>query len=146
MYIRRIRFVLFAAIVLLAGCWPAKTAENAPPAQHPASPASMQMVARVHWLGIKKLAGETNAVPWMAIWNLPETRQIERQTLDKLSLAPWTLLHRSVDTNAAAWLRPLIDDVVAEESCLEIRQATNQPGELVFAIRLDDHRAALWNH
>ena len=30
------------------------------------------------------------------------------------------------------------------ESYLEIRQATNQPEELVFAIRLDDQRAALW--
>ena len=41
-------------------------------------------------------------------------------------------------------LRPLLDDLVREESCLEIRNATNQPGELAFAIRLNDERAGLW--
>lgn len=80
----------------------------------------------------------------MAIWNLPESRKLEHQMLDKLSLAPWPWLHRNLDTNAAALLRPLLEDVVSNESCLEIRRATNQPSELVFAIRLDDQRAALW--
>ncbi len=80
----------------------------------------------------------------MAIWNLPESGKLEQQTLDKLSLAPWLLLHRSPDTNAAVLLRPLLDDVVEDESCLEIRQATNPSEELVFAIRLDDQRAGLW--
>jgi hypothetical protein len=38
----------------------------------------------------------------------------------------------------------LLDDLVAAESCLEIRQPANQPGELVLAIHLDDQRAVLW--
>ena len=104
----------------------------------------MPIVARVHWSGMKQLSGGTNAASLMTIWNLPESRRLERQTLDKLSLAPWPLLHRNLDTNAAALLRPLLDDLVADESYLEIRQATNQPEELVLAIRLDDQRAALW--
>jgi hypothetical protein len=104
----------------------------------------MRTIARIHWLGMKQLSSEANAAHLVAIWNLPESRRLERQTLDKLSLAPWPLLHRNVDTNAATLLRPLLDDLVADESCLEIRQTTNQPGELVLAIRLDDQRAALW--
>jgi hypothetical protein len=40
--------------------------------------------------------------------------------------------------------RPLLDDLVNEESYLEARQATNQPGALALAIRLDAGRAALW--
>jgi len=143
MHLRRIRFSLFAAFVLLAGCRVAKSTESAPPDQPPALPVSAQTVARIHWLGMKPLAGETNAAHLMAIWNLPESLQLERQTLDKLSLAPWQLLHRNIDTNAAALLRPLLDDLVADESCLEIRQTSNQPGELVLAVRLDDQRAAL---
>jgi hypothetical protein len=144
MHMRRIRFSLFAAFVLLAGCRVAKSTESAPPDQPPALPVSAQTVAHIHWLGIKQISGKANAAHLMAIWNLPESRQLERQTLDKLSLAPWPLLHRNVDTNAATLLRPLLDDLVADESCLEIRQTTNQPGELVLAIRLDDQRAALW--
>jgi len=108
-----------------------------------AAPAT-EVLARVHWLGMDRIGAATNATGFMNVWRLPQTAALEAQTLDKLSLAPWRLLHRSVDTNAAALLRPLLDDWVAEESYLEIRQATNQPGELVFAIRLDGQRATLW--
>jgi hypothetical protein len=93
---------------------------------------------------MKQLAGETNAAHLMAIWNLPESRRFGQQMLEKLSLAPWLLLHRNPDTNAVARLQPLLDDLAENESCLEIRQTSNQPGELVLAIRLDDQRAALW--
>ena len=132
-----IRRILFAAVFLLAGSRAAESADVPPTS-------AAQTVARIHWLGMKHLSGDTNAARLMAIWNLPESRRLERQTLDKLSLAPWPWLHRNVDTNAAALLRPLLDDLVENESCLEIRQTTNQPGELVLAIRLDDQRAALW--
>ncbi|MGA9777570.1 MAG: hypothetical protein ACLPRE_15665 [Limisphaerales bacterium] len=138
--IQRNRFILFAALVLLAGRPVAQSAENASAASISFPPT----IARVHWLGMKQLSGATNAASLMTIWNLPESGKLEKQTLDKLSLAPWRLLHRIIDTNAAALLRPLLDDLAAEESYLEIRQTTNPPGELVFAIRLDDQRAALW--
>ena len=134
---RKTACFLSAAIALLAGSWPAAAAENAPPA-------SMRTVARVHWLGMKRLTGETNAAPWMGVWKLPESGKLERQTLDKLSLAPWPLLHRGTDTNAAALLRPLLDDVVAEESYTEIRRAPDLPDQMVFIIHLDRQRAALW--
>ena len=117
---RKTACFLSAAIALLAGSWPAAAAENAPPA-------SLRTVARIHWLGMKRLAGETNAAPWMGVWKLPESGKLEHQTLDKLSLAPWPLLHRGTDTNAAALLRPLLDDVVAEESYTEIRRAPDLP-------------------
>lgn len=134
---RRIRFILFAAFLLLAGCRAASSAESALPVSIPAE-------ARIHWSGMKRLSGGTNAASLMAVWNLPQSRRLEQPTLDKLSLAPWRLLHRNLDTNAAALSRPLLDDLVADESYLEIRRATNQPEELVLAIRLDDQRAALW--
>lgn len=137
MYIRRVRCILFAAGFLLAGSRAAESADGAPPS-------TPRAIARIHWLGMKQLAGETNAAHLMAIWNLPESRRLGQQMLEKLSLAPWPLLHRNPDTNAAALLRPLLDDLVENESCLEIRQTSNQPGELVLAIRLDDQRAALW--
>lgn len=150
-HMRRFEFMLFAAIVLLTGCRPAQSANNAPPPptpdSNPLSPGPMPTVARIHWLGMNQLAGQTNAASLMAVWNLPETGRLKQQTLDKSSLAPWRLLHRSMDTNAAARLRPLLDDLVADESYLEIRRAGNQPGdleELALAIRLDDSRAALW--
>jgi hypothetical protein len=44
----------------------------------------------------------------------------------------------------ALLLRPLLDDLVGEECYLEIQQVTNQPAELVLAVRLDDSQADLW--
>ena len=82
----------------------------------------------------------------MEIWKLPASEKLGAQTLDKLSLAPWRLLKGDAATNGApsAQLRLLLDDLVQSESYLEIRNATNLPGELAFAIRLDPERAGLW--
>jgi hypothetical protein len=44
----------------------------------------------------------------------------------------------------ALLLRPLLDDLVREESYLEVQQQADQPAELVLAVRLDDLRADLW--
>jgi hypothetical protein len=147
MGIRRIGLILFATVFLLAGCRQRQSAENVPsappPPQKPAPPA-MQTIARVDWSGIRQLSSETDAAHFMEIWNLPESQKLKQQTLDKLSLAPWRLLHRNLDTNTAALMRPLLDDMVEDECYLQIGQATNQPDELVFAIRLNDQRAALW--
>jgi len=146
MHMRRTQFILFAAVLLFAGCRPKQPAESTPStssaAPHPAP--VLPAIARVHWVGMNHLSRETNAAHLMAVWNLPESRKLEQQTLDKLSLAPWQWLHRATDTNAAALLRPLLDDVMSAQSCLEIQQATNQPGELAFAIHLDGQHAALW--
>ena len=145
-----------------------------------------EIVARVHWIGMKQLAAETNAASFLRMWNLPETAKLERQTLDKLALTlvGATVLESNYEaiasgrlastaanqvpgrTNQTAFsnpqspssalqsaishqlstnsFRPLLDDMVNEESYLEVRQATNQPGALALAIRLDAQRAALW--
>ena len=139
---------MFATIILLVGCQKNKSTGHAPsaspPAQNLPAPSSVQVIARIHWLGIKQLSNETNAARFMGFWNIPQSQQLERQTLDKLSLAPWPLLHRSFDTNAATLVRPLLEDLVEDGCYLEIREATNQPGELALAIRLNDQRAAIW--
>jgi hypothetical protein len=103
-------------------------------------------VARLHWLGKKRLAAESNATNLMALWNLPESEKLETQTLEKLATAPWRLLKTTTPLSNApvALLRPLLDDLVQAESYLEVHGSTNQPGSLVFAIRLDATRAALW--
>ncbi len=142
MFFRFIGCGLLAALLVAggAGCHKSETAPGA------SSPAAPDTIARVHWLGKKQLAAATNAATFMEIWNLEQSAALEAQTLDKLSLAPWRLLKGDAATNGApyALLRPLLDDLVQEESYLEIRGPTNQPGELAFAIRLKPERAGLW--
>ena len=137
MTMRFANLFLIACAAFAAGC---KKSEPPPVA----APAPVPTIARLHWLGKKNLETDTNAVALIKIWDLPESAKLESELLGKLSAAPWTVLHRTADTNAGALLRPLFDDVLQQESCLEIRQPTNQPYQLVFAIHLDDARAALW--
>ncbi len=107
----------------------------------------------------------------MAVWNLPESKRLEAQSLDRLAIGlvatnrasilsnqlllaasqlsatnrPAPATNRpTVLTGAAGLLRSLLDDLFQQESYVEVRQATNQPGELVWAVRLNADRARLW--
>ena len=77
---------------------------------------------------------------------MPESLRLENQTLDKLSTAPWRLLTTSVPLSNAptALLRPLLDDLVQEETYIEVVAGTNQSAETILAIKLPADRAALW--
>lgn len=146
---------LLLVVVLTAlgplGCSPSKPAPgsgvtNAPASTLQAPTQSTAPLARLHWLGKKRLAAEPNATNFMAIWNLPESARLEAQTLDKLATAPWRLLPGVAPLSNAptALLRPLLDDLVQEECYLEVAGDTNRPTEFVLAVRLPDDRAALW--
>jgi len=131
-----------------ASCKKSEPAQSALPAAalRAPLPPPAETVARVHWLGKKRLAADTSATHLLGIWNLPESTRLEARALDKLALAPWRLLKDDAATNGAPTrlLRSLIEDLVAEESYLEVRYLTNHPGELAFAIRLSAERAGLW--
>src|SRR5438093_7775215 len=73
--------VLAATMALLAG----GCRKAAPPA--PAAATGPETVGRVHWLGKKRMGAEANAAYFMTLWNLPESAQLEAQSLDKLALA-----------------------------------------------------------
>jgi hypothetical protein len=87
---KRMRIAGLAALVgvICIGC---NKAVETQPLVVPYSTAA-QTVARIHWLGMKQIAAQTNAAAFMKIWNEPESARLEAQTLDKLSTAPWRLL------------------------------------------------------
>ena len=140
-------------MVALAGCQKSSSGE-ASPGQETASiqakaPLS-ETVARLHWLGKKRLEGETNAAFFMSVWNLPESTKLEAQTLDKLAVAFAGFISGATNpalaTNSSVvgLVRPLLDDLLKEECYFEVRSATNQPGEIALAIRLNEDRADVW--
>jgi hypothetical protein len=111
-----------------------------------------EILARLHWLGLKQISTDTNAAHFMSVWRLPQTASLTAQTLDKFSRWPG-----GGATNAAsALLRPLLDDLVSSESYWELRALTNlQPStaprmpsglnpQLFLALRLPADRARLW--
>src|SRR5882757_7350227 len=118
MYVRSITLNLLALFLLVSAGACKKSESAAGMAAIP--PASGELLARIHWLGKKRLAAETNAAFFMGLWNLPETARLEAQTLDKLAAAPWRVLLKSTDTNVpSALLRPLLEDLLQEEWYLE---------------------------
>jgi hypothetical protein len=144
---RNIGIIAAAALFLTVGCGKGETqsAVSISTNQLSSSAPQSDVIARIHWIGKKQLLADTNAAHLASIWNLPESAKLEKQTLEKLSRAPWLLLlNRAPDTNSATLLQPLLDDMLESESRLEIRETSNQPGALAFAIRLNNARAQLW--
>ncbi len=149
MHLRHALSGLLAGLVLSAGtsCKKSESGSSSGLASPPATAAlSADTVARVHWLGKKRLGIEASAYYLMRLWELPESTRLEAQTLGKLSSTLWPLLRGDAvaSTDRSAMFRPLLDDLLREESFFEMRGASNQPMELAFAIKLDDQRAGLW--
>ncbi len=141
----RFSFLVGLTLGLLVGCGKPQT--SGPKSETPTPNSQLPTSAlKFHWLGKERLATDLSATNFMAIWNLPESARLEAQTLDKLATAPWRLgqTNGAVSNAPTALLRPLLDDLVQAESYLELAGNPNQPGELVFAIRLSAARAALW--
>lgn len=157
MSVRNISFYLVAtccAALFASGCKKSSseaTTESQKTQTAPQAPPKLETVARIHWLGKKRIAADTNAAALMGIWNMPETQKLEAQTLDKLALAPWGLPREGTNTAAivatnppSLLFRPLLEDLLQEEFYLEVRGATNLPTELAVAVRVDENRSQLW--
>jgi hypothetical protein len=154
MWIRRIAVGLFAALVLalVGGCKKSNSDEkNQTEAQRPSAQSSAptgELIARIHWLGKKRISAEPGSAYFMSILNLPESLKLESQTLDRLSMAPIVWLSPGTNRITAratnSFLRPLYDDLVMEESYLESRLVNTQNVNSALAIHLDAQRAALW--
>ena len=150
----RVALAALLAAVLAAGVGCRKSSseeKDANKAQTGAPQAAaglMETVARVHWLGKKRIAADPKSAYFMTIWKLPESARLEAQTLDKLATAPWRLGVGGVPaTNvdgASRLLRPLLEDVLQDECYFEVRQSGKSPGDAVAAVRLDAQRASVW--
>jgi hypothetical protein len=138
---------LLLALLVSCGFGCQKSISTQLPAAPKPSVLSPGTVLRVHWRGRDDLGIMAGAYYFMRIWQLPQSGQVEVQALAKLSTAPWRFLPGENDANVTSnslLLYPLLGDVVWNESCFEIRQASNQPAEYVFAIRMDAAHQQLW--
>jgi hypothetical protein len=138
-------FVLCLAALpaLIFGC--RKTETSAP---HP-SPTTLSpdTVVSVHWMGQRRLELEAGAFFFCRVWSLPETVRLQAQTFDRLATNAWKLV-LPAETGAqipAAVLRPLFNDLVKEETFLEIRAPAGVSPSVILAIHLhSQRRAGIW--
>jgi len=144
MYFRPAILALLGALLFasVTGC---QKSESVNPVLPPTI-LSPDTIAHVHWLGKKRLGITAGAYYFMRIWQQPQSAQLERQTLNKLATMPgqWLPGGTNLTDDAAARLWLLADDVIQEESYVEIRQPVNGTGETVFAILLNDAQAGRW--
>lgn len=108
---------------------------------------SKDTLARVHWVGKGRLGVDAGAYYLMRIWGLDASKQLEAQTLNKLSVAPLFYRPPTPALNpqlSSLLLRPILNDALQEECYFEVRQAVNQFPESVFAIRINDARDGYW--
>jgi hypothetical protein len=102
---------------------------------------------RLHSGGGETLAAGTNAAQLQLISGLPETRTLRGLVLDKLAGVPFRIWQSQLPkgaSNQVALLRPLLDDLAAFESYVQVDGPTNAI-EMVAAVHLNDQRAGLWS-
>jgi hypothetical protein len=138
-------FILLAALLLasLTGC--NKAEPKSTPETFNSEP-SADIVARVHWVGKSALGIEANAYFLMRLWQLPENRKLEDQTLERLSRPPreWMDGNPAAVNSVSTALLPMLHDIVNWESYLQVRQPANGTGEVVLAIRHGELQAKGW--
>lgn len=113
----------------------------------PAPRRTPELIARYHFVGSGRLAGNTNAARFSQIWSLAATAALREQTLQKLARAGREFLclpPGGTNAGQATLLRPLLDDLIQAESLAEWRGPTHTPVEFALAVRLDDARANVW--
>jgi len=110
--------------------------------------AETDLYARWHFVGTASLANNTNAVRLRELWSLPETRRLAEQTLQKLAHAPRTFYGERIaaaeDERGAALLRPMLDDLLAQESCLQVRGPADKTAEWTLLVQLPADRRKVW--
>jgi hypothetical protein len=153
MHNRSSGFFVFAMLILALGGGCSKSGSNDSAGKQPGQSGP---AAAIHWIGMGRVAADTNAAGFLKIWRLPESERLKAQTLDKLALLPWGLPgtnHQATITNyapfvranhSASLLRLVLEDLISAEWYLEIRDQTPQSGQIALAVQLRPERAGVW--
>lgn len=150
----RRKILVFLAALGLAGvgCGEKKPAPDSAPApastgaNEPAEPAG-EILARIHFIGTDRLLADTNAATMKRIGSLKESAALKKDLLDKLATAPGRAmgLAANVTADLAAGIRPLLEDLIAAESYLEMRDREGGDPEWAAAVKLSEDRIKVWD-
>jgi hypothetical protein len=144
MHLGKIFPALLTTFVIAFGLGCRKSEPPPPPSVVEVSP---DTIARVHWLGKRRLDLEADAYYLSRVWSLPETARLQAQTFDRFSTGAWRFLlgEAAAAQIPPAVLRPLFDDLAQDEVYLEVRVPTNsQPAQACLAIHVPARRAGIW--
>jgi hypothetical protein len=144
----RLGLSLFLVLAVAVGCRKHNSVDSSvPPTPYPLS---NDTIARIHWLGKKRLCVNADAYYLTRIWELPVSADLEKQTLNRAAYAVAQPSgagpkFQGVPPQAVySVFNRFFSDIIEEECFLEIRQPSNQSPEYLLAIRLQDAEAGFW--
>jgi hypothetical protein len=114
----------------------------------PSSAVDQELMARVHFVGMTQLTGNTNATKLREIAALPATATLVDRTLRVYAQSLGQLAVPAAKNNPGeigALLQPLWPDFWRSESVFQLFGAPKQIHEWMLALRLDNGRSALWS-
>jgi hypothetical protein len=108
--------------------------------------ADRDLIARFHFVGGGRIATDAGASNLNLIAEMPESLALREEMLQKLATTPYRYLQSHVGgtNDFASLMRPLVEDLLRAESCIEVRGPTNEAPELLLAVRLEKDRAGAW--
>jgi hypothetical protein len=102
------------------------------------------VAVRYHFAGGTDLAGNTNFDRAREIFALPPSKQFRDIVLNRLTRVYWNALQFDPGGNAAALLRPSLDELLQAESMGSFGGHNKDRVDFVLAARLDDKSAEAW--
>ena len=99
------------------------------------------VLASYHFAGTTTIGADKDAANVKKAWELPESVKFRAMALDKVASYAITKIGGK---GSPELIRPLLDDILASESLMELRRGSNGLGEFIFAIHLNKDRAQLW--
>jgi len=155
---RNLAFILALLSLCATACRKPAPAPATPATQSSASTADAsesaeteeaagEILARVHFVGGDRLAGNADGATLKRIGALSETDALAAMIFDRLATAPGRAhgLASNVTAQVAAAIRPLFDDLKGSEFFLEARANDGGAPEWAAAVALNAERAAQWD-
>jgi hypothetical protein len=106
------------------------------------------VLLRSHFVGLARMVNDPKAAKLKEISGLPQSAALREQTLRKLARSPQILFKGRVTPEqaeqGATFLRPLLNDLVDEETLLEVHGREAPNAEWTLAVALKPVRKALW--
>jgi hypothetical protein len=133
---------LLAALLVAWGCRPDEQAAGG-------ETSGSDLWFRYHFVGTKLAAADQQGTQVKRVASLEQTTTLARHLVARLASSPGVLSNGALTTEqveqGAAVLRPMIEDLVAYESFLELRGPAPERLQWLLGIALPSERAAAWN-
>jgi hypothetical protein len=103
---------------------------------------------RYHFVGGRQIDADPEGTKFKELTRLPDAAALKQDLLQKLARAPKELFTQRINTahiDRSPFFLPLLEDLLASESALEVRGLSSADLEYTLAVRLDDRQAELWS-